>query len=136
MASRNILSYKNRTSYNSDDPAPINYVMGKGVYGSYDGKILVPPGGSKWRRYPSQNPLLKNPIFVQQGTPGPLANEQVPVNLSDDMFIFAKNIASPYCCPATYATSTGCVCTNKQQRDLIGLYRGNNKRWGGGNPDV
>ena len=136
MSNRNVVGYTQRTFLSNETPAPVNYSMGNGVIGSYDGLNLVPPGGSQWRKYPSQAPLLKNPIFVPQNAGVPLRNEQVPVNIPDDsMFIFAKNVASPYCCPSTYSTDTGCVCTTKQQRDLIGLYRGNNKHFNT-NPDV
>lgn len=125
MASRNILGFSDLAPYSVDAPAPVDYSMSRGVLGAYGGLKLVPPGGSTWRRYPSQNPLLKNPIFVPQHGGGPLANEVVPVNIPDDsMFMFAKNISSPYCCPSTYSSDMGCVCTNKQQRDMISS-RGN-----------
>lgn len=128
MASRNQLGFKHRNSYSVNAPAPVGYDMGKGVYGSYDGLVLEPPD-SKWKAYPAQNPLLKNPIFVPQGSGIPLRNEEVPVNIPDDsMFIFAKNVASKYC-RGTYSTSTGAVCTTKQQRDLINQ-RGQNNKYG------
>jgi len=134
--SRNLLGYKYINNYSVNSPAPVGYSIRTGIVGSYDGLILQPPD-STWRRYPAQNPTLKNPIFVPQGSGVPLKNEEVPVNLDDSMFIFAKNIASPFCCPATHSTSTGCVCTTKQQRDLIGLYRGGNDYYGfQGNPQV
>ena len=34
-------------------------------------------------------------------------------------FMFANNVTSPACCPSTFSTSTGCVCTTRQQRDYI-----------------
>ena len=42
------------------------------------------------------------------------------------MFMFSYNQSKPECCPSTYSTSTGCVCTTKKQRDFI-IKRGNNK---------
>lgn len=35
------------------------------------------------------------------------------------MFMFSNNKSSPDCCPSTFSTSTGCVCTTKAQRDFI-----------------
>mgnify|MGYP001492916800 FL=1 len=35
------------------------------------------------------------------------------------MFMWANNVSSPLCCPSTYTTSTGCLCTTKNQRDFI-----------------
>ena len=40
------------------------------------------------------------------------------------MFMFANNRTSPNCCPGTFSTSTGCVCTTENQRDFIAS-RGN-----------
>ena len=31
----------------------------------------------------------------------------------------ANNVTSPSCCPSTFSTSTGCVCSTKNQRDFI-----------------
>lgn len=136
MASREILGFRDRTSYSSEMPAPISYVMGRGVYGSYDGLKLRPPGVSTWRRFPNNAPMVKNPIFVPQHSGGPLANEVVPVNIPDNsMFFFAKNVSSPYCCPATYSSDQGCVCTTPWQRDYIGVERGGNKRFWCSDPD-
>ena len=35
------------------------------------------------------------------------------------LFMLANNRSSPECCPSTFSTSTGCVCTTKNQRDYI-----------------
>jgi hypothetical protein len=135
MASRNVLGDRSRTSYTVSAAAPIDYNMSKGVYGSYGGLVLKPPGNSSWKAYPDETPLLKNPIFVPQGAGVPLKNEEVPVNIpNDSMFVFAKNRSSPYC-KSSFSTSTGQVCTTKEQRDLIGLNRGQNKSYPGSNPD-
>ncbi len=42
------------------------------------------------------------------------------------MFMFTHNQVSPDCCPSTYTTDRGCVCTTKQQRDFIHK-RGHNR---------
>lgn len=135
MANRNVLGYTNYTSYNVSMPAPTNYNMSFGVQGSYGGLVLKPKGDSTWKAYPSNNSLLNNPIFVSQNGGGPLKDEVLPANIpNDSMFVFAKNRASPYC-RSNFSTSTGQVCTNKAQRDLIGLQRGMNKSYPGSNPD-
>ena len=35
------------------------------------------------------------------------------------MFMFANNVSSPNCCPSTFSTDTGCVCTTDKQRDFV-----------------
>ena len=35
------------------------------------------------------------------------------------LFMFTHNQSHPDCCPSTYSTDKGCVCTTKQQRDFI-----------------
>lgn len=35
------------------------------------------------------------------------------------MFMFSNNKSSPDCCPSTFSTSTGCVCTTDAQRDFV-----------------
>tara|TARA_B100001059_G_C17788693_1_gene558754 strand:- start:485 stop:1156 length:672 start_codon:yes stop_codon:yes gene_type:complete len=40
------------------------------------------------------------------------------------MFMFANNKSSPDCCPSTFSTSTGCVCTTEAQRKFVASNRG------------
>lgn len=113
-----------------DKPAPTDYSMGQGVTGTYDGKILKPGGVSNWRQQPNNISMNKNPTMIVQGTPVPLANESSNSLIPDDsMFYFANNIVSLECCPSTYTTDRGCVCTDEQQRKFIGEQRGNNKNF-------
>ena len=35
------------------------------------------------------------------------------------LFPFTHNKSSPNCCPSTFSTSTGCVCTTDAQRQFI-----------------
>ena len=42
-----------------------------------------------------------------------------------NMFMFYRNKSSPECCPSTFSTSTGCICTTQEQRDFVNG-RGNN----------
>jgi hypothetical protein len=126
-----LLRDKNFGRYDDmNQPASLNFHMGSGVYGSYDNIYLQPGGASKWRKQPNNVPLKKNPIYVFQGTPLPLASEMKPTPIpKDSMFIFSRNVASPLCCPATYSTDRGCVCTTEQQRRYISMARGNNKNY-------
>ena len=108
--------------------APLAYNMGNGVYGSYDNLKLKTPCNDCWK-HPPCNPQGKvNPLFVPQGTPLPLKNEEMYQNLPhDSMFLFSNNYSSPACCPSTFSTDSGCVCSTEQQRKLVGMTRGNNK---------
>ena len=83
-------------------------------------KLKPKNSNSDWRKAPSNIPLLKHTSTIMgHSIPStdlrnaPLGDEQ------DQMFMFAKNICSPECCPATYSCSGGCVCTTKKQRQLI-----------------
>ena len=35
------------------------------------------------------------------------------------LFMFSNNISSLDCCPSTYSTDQGCVCTTDEQRNFI-----------------
>tara|TARA_B100001057_G_C22698699_1_gene890770 strand:- start:44 stop:595 length:552 start_codon:yes stop_codon:yes gene_type:complete len=41
------------------------------------------------------------------------------------LFMLSHNQSSPECCPSTFSSSTGCVCTTKNQRDMINMRGGN-----------
>jgi len=107
----------------------------------YSDLILEPGGGSTWRHGPSNLPLYKpQDLYIPQGTPLPLSTKLSTVlpneidtppvsnekNANRSMFVWAYNRSSPECCPSTYSTSTGCVCSTKSQRDYINS-RGNNR---------
>lgn len=113
-----------------NQPADIAWNMGSGVPGSFDGLILRPGGSSTWRKQPNNVPLKRGKMYTSFGTPLPLKCEmmyqKVPQN---PMFVFARNVASPACCPSTYSTDTGCVCTDAQMRRYIAQQRGNNKNY-------
>ena len=109
-----------------DTPAPVNYDMGKGVYGSYDGIRLIANKYDGWRKQPADVPLLKNKLFVPQGTTLPLANEMVYSQIpTDSMFYFARNQAKPECCPSTYSSSMGCACMCPEQLKYLNSRGGN-----------
>ena len=112
-------------------PSPIKFNMGNGVLGSYDNLQLKTPCQGGWRHPPCDTPIKPNKLYVPQGTPLPLKNEVIYAELPEDsMFIFNRSYSSPECCPSTYSTDRGCVCTSPEQRKYIGQYRGKNKTYG------
>ena len=100
--------------------------------GPYDGICLKTGNKDYWMKSPDESALLSNDqLFSYLGSQGPLK-----MRLSDQAalmgppidgikgspeknFMFANNITSPACCPSTFSTSTGCVCTTQNQRDFI-----------------
>ncbi len=106
---------------------------------SYDGVKLQSKQNSihKWRFNPSNKRLKTNkPIKTYQGlsnsihiekTDGPLMDTSKPPvdglknpdEKHNSMFLFRYNQFSPECCPSTYSTSKGCVCTTDFQREFI-----------------
>jgi len=102
------------------------------VMGPYDGLCLQTGNRGNWMKTPDETALVPNDaLFTFLGSQGP----EKPV-FSDNsaltgptidghpdsakkMFMFANNRSSPNCCPSTFSTSTGCVCTTKNQRDFI-----------------
>lgn len=119
-----------------DGPAPLCYRMG-----DYDGIPLQTSCSDGWKHPPCDVPLTsatRNEIV--QGNQLPLKlvptlndfPDAPPVNGLDDAprsdFMFAYNKSSPLCCPSTYSTSTGCVCSTPEQRKWINS-RGNNRNF-------
>ena len=110
------------SEYGSSQFAPVNWLMGKNVYGSYDGikgdndlrEISKPrPMSSRIAPFPKNNNGngQNQKYYVPQGHPLPLKHEEIYQALpTDSMFLFANYKSSPECCPSTYSTSTGCVC--------------------------
>jgi len=99
---------------------------------AYDGLCLKTGNPEFWSHSPNNVPLANDDtVFSIQGHSVPTK----PV-LSDSsslsgptldgtsdtpnkMFMFANNQVSPACCPSTFSTSTGCVCTTDKQRDFV-----------------
>lgn len=140
--------------------APVDYNMGtcggqtlgandsiaRNRMATWDGVVYNGPVGDepnrqhKWRNAPSNLPLVKDTYITS-----PIGED---VLLTDDltsayypsvdgqegsqqrMFMFAHNQVSPQCCPSTYSTDMGCVCTTEAQRNLI-AGRGGNAMKGG-----
>jgi hypothetical protein len=119
------------SSLSINSPAPLNYSMADGNQFSYDNRVFKTENQPWYKRQQAMG-LVKNPMFVPQGTPLPLKHEEQYVALPvDSMFYFAHNTASPYC-RSTFSTSTGQVCTMRDQTNFIAERRGNNKNYPNG----
>lgn len=123
-------------------PAHLDYKMGEysGIKLNNDGQynIRKPKSNNKcgYRKRPCNISLLNDPGYV---TPTGIEKKYVedpdhnPTLPSVDgtktgrrsMFMFTHNQSHPDCCPSTYSTSTGCVCTTKQQREFVNKRGGN-----------
>ena len=78
---------------------------------------------------PCNVPLYENPIHVNpDGLEVPYDTDTAGMPLNDvighssqdqNMFLFSHNKCSPACCPSSYSCDNGCVCTTKEQRDLL-----------------
>ena len=100
--------------------------------GPYDGLCLKTGNQEYWMKSPDESSLVPNDgLYSYLSSQGPLkmklsdqsALRGPPVDgvkgSSEKMFMWANNITSPLCCPSTFSTSTGCVCSTKNQRDFI-----------------
>ena len=100
--------------------------------GPYDGVCLTTGNKESWMKSPDNTDLIPNDeLYSYLGSQGP-----VKMRLSDQAaligppidgvkgsaekkFMFANKKTSLACCPSTFSTSTGCVCTTENQRDFI-----------------
>lgn len=100
--------------------------------GPYDGLCLKTGNKEYWMKSPDETSLVPNDnLYTYLSSQGP-----IKMKISDQnnligppvdgvegspkkMFMWANNITSPLCCPSTFSTSTGCLCTSKNQRDFI-----------------
>ena len=100
--------------------------------GPYDGLCLKTGNTEYWMKSPSETALVPNDgLYTYLSSQGPIkmklsdqaALKGPPVDgvsgSPEKMFMWANNITSPLCCPSTFSTSTGCVCSTKNQRDFI-----------------
>ncbi len=100
--------------------------------GPYDGLCLKTGNKEYWMKSPDQTSLVPNDgLYTYLSSQGPIkmrlsdqaALRGPPVDgvkgSPEKMFMWANNITSPLCCPSTFSTSTGCVCSTKNQRDFI-----------------
>ena len=109
-----------------------------GNMSAYDGLCLQSGNSESWMKTPSDTGLIPNDnLFAFLSSQGPLkpvftdnsALTGPPIDGQEGsdkkMFMLANNRSSPNCCPSTFTTSTGCMCTTKEQRDFVSS-RGNN----------
>jgi len=115
--------------------APVNYGSNNNGMGPYDGNLIKATSDE------SYSLVDPNDLYTLQGTPtgledsvskyDPVGNNYPSVDGTKDgpqsLFAFAFNKSSPACCPSTYSTDRGCVCTTKQQRDFLNKRGGNRK---------
>ena len=99
--------------------------------GPYDGlKLTLDNPLSKYVKLNDVSLASKEDMCVYQGIDVPLDCDKTLYSgmgpsitgvAGDDqnMFMLYRNKSSPECCPSTYTTSTGCVCTTQDQRDYI-----------------
>jgi len=105
----------------------------------YDGLCLKTGNQEYWMKSPDNTPLVPNDtLYTYLGSEGPLkmrisdqsALTGPPVDGvkggPEKMFMLANNVASPLCCPSTFSTSTGCICTTEAQRDYVAARGDNN----------
>jgi hypothetical protein len=111
-----------------------------GNMSNLDGVCLSTGNADSWMKSPSNLELNSNKdLYNIQGHTNP--NKPVisdptslsgpPIDGNDDsphkLFMLANNKVSPECCPSSYTTSTGCLCSTKEQRRYVAS-RGNNIR--------
>ena len=105
----------------------------------YDGLCLKTGNDEYWKKSPDDTPFLPDEtLYTYLGSEGPIkmkisdqsALSGPPVDGVDGsptkMFMFANNRSSPACCPSTFSTSTGCVCSTKNQRQYVASRGSNN----------
>lgn len=119
--------------YMSSSFLPVNMETFTNYKGNYNNRRYVSKCDDKWRKTPCNLPLNDTMGLVPQGNSVPINIRDSPVssehqyypsvdgssNDKRSMFMFAYNKSSPDCCPSTYTTSNGCVCTNVQQRKYL-----------------
>ena len=126
----------NNLKYISSLRPRTNKVSGK--MSNLDGICMSTGNKDSWMKSPSNISLnSNNGLYTVQGSnlpPKPIISD--PTSLSgppidgvdgspNKLFMLANNKVSPDCCPSTFSTSTGCLCTTEQQRKFVNT-RGNN----------
>ena len=120
----------------TDGPAPLSYTMGTldgiRLKTGCPGNWRHPPCGARFasstqnqavqgHQLPLVTPATKNEFPTAPSVDGNAGSPQ-------SMFMLAYNQSDPACCPSTYSSDRGCVCTTPAQREWIA--RGG--RWKGG----
>ena len=133
MFSSPINKVNGNQSRNTDKiSAPVNFNVGNGVMGSYDNILFQTQcvkNGEGWKAPICTAEPTSNRIFLPQGTPLPLKNEEIYMNLpTDSMLIFNKNRSS-LMCRSQYTTDRGPICSTPEQTKYIGEMRGFNQTY-------
>ena len=68
------------------------------------------------------NYIFQNSSHMSEYVPNPDENNPEDVG---SKFMFNFNKCSPRCCPSTYSSDCGCVCTSDKQRNFINRRGGN-----------
>ena len=126
----------NRSGDNSNN-GPKGYNKNKFIVaagyqmGPYDGlQLTLDNPISKYVKQNNVSLAQKEEMCVYQGIDVPLKCDKTLYSgmgpsitgvVGDDqnMFMLYRNKSSPECCPSTFSTSTGCVCTTEDQRNYI-----------------
>jgi len=99
--------------------------------GPYDGLSLkLPNPDSEYVVQKNVSLADKEDMCVYQGHDTPLKCDKALYSgmgpsitgVADDdqnLFMLYRNKSSPDCCPSTFSTSTGCVCTTDEQRNYL-----------------
>lgn len=123
---------ENFTNYEGFENAPKIMNQKPDMMGPYDGLCLQTGNKQPWMKTPDDTALVPNDaLFTYLSSQGPtkpvftdnsaLHGPSVDGHPASDkkLFMLANNRTSPNCCPSTFSTSTGCVCTTKNQRDFV-----------------
>jgi hypothetical protein len=110
--------------------SPVNFNMGTGVIGSYDNiQFKTNCGTQGWKSPPCNVPTKSDLVFLPQGTPICLKNEEIYSELpKNPISMFSKAVASPQC-SSSYSTDRGQLCLPENQLKFIGEERGRNKTY-------
>ena len=134
--SKTSTSSKNTASNNNASGVAGNndnkFIVASGYQmGPYDGLVLTLDNPvSKYVKQTNASLSDKEEMCVYQGIDMPLKCDKTLYSgmgpsitgvSGDDqnLFMFYRNKSSPECCPSTFTTSTGCVCTTEEQRNYI-----------------
>jgi hypothetical protein len=134
MSNYNINNVNGYINKNTDKySSPVNFNIGNGVLGSYDNILLQTncsnSGNPAWRSPPCMPPVKSSLMFLPQGTPLPLKNEEIYSELpKDSMFLFAQTVSNPSC-RSQYSSDRGPLCLNSETVKYIGEMRGKNKTY-------
>ena len=113
-----------------DNISPVD-PLSKYQMGPYDNIILTNGNPkSKYIKLQTDSLSTENDMCVYQGSENPLqCKKTIGLNIGPSvdgtpdapksLFPFTFNKSSPDCCPSTFSTSSGCVCTTENQRKFI-----------------